>query len=464
MKKFLPILLILAQLAYADFQPTTSKVTGDSTDIVSFNYRFPNFTGTHTGVVLSLGVNSIAGGGTGQTTANAGFGALAPSTTKGDLLGYSTVNARIPVGTDTQVLTADSAQTLGLKWATPTTGTVTSVTFTGDGTVLSSTPSSAVTTSGTLTAALKTQTARTFLQGPTSGAAATPTFAALVMPTIQRFSGAPAGATNYSFIVSVASATVGATYTNSGQTFTVLSTISGLTTLFTSGTGTPAASGSLIKSGGTGDSTITFTSFGGVYVTPTNPPPLFLDLKLIGGGGGGAAGGTSQSAAPTDGGSSSFGGTLLVASGGSKGVAGGAQPGGVGGSATINSPAVTVFALSGGNGGGTGPSLITLAEIGGYGANSFFGGGGASLVGNSAGVGVTNTGSGGAGGGTTASSATPGSGGGAGAYIQAFLPGTSLSSFYAWICGSGGNGGTSGGNGYNGGNAGNGNVVVQENY
>ncbi len=42
-------------------------------------------------------------------------------------------------------------------------GTVTSVTFTGDGTVLSSTPSSAVTTSGTLTATLATQTANTVL-------------------------------------------------------------------------------------------------------------------------------------------------------------------------------------------------------------------------------------------------------------------------------------------------------------
>lgn len=59
-------------------------------------------------------------------------------------------------------------------------GTVTSVTFTGDGTVLSSTPSSAVTTTGTLTAALKTQTANQVLAGPTSGGAVNPTFRALV--------------------------------------------------------------------------------------------------------------------------------------------------------------------------------------------------------------------------------------------------------------------------------------------
>ena len=73
------------------------------------------------------GTVAIGNGGTGQTSASAAFGALSPLTTKGDVLGYSTANARIPVGSDGQVLTADSTQTLGLKWATPTTGTVTSI-------------------------------------------------------------------------------------------------------------------------------------------------------------------------------------------------------------------------------------------------------------------------------------------------------------------------------------------------
>lgn len=45
------------------------------------------------------------------------FANVSPLTTKGDLIGFSTVNARIPIGSDTQVLTADSSQTLGLKWA-----------------------------------------------------------------------------------------------------------------------------------------------------------------------------------------------------------------------------------------------------------------------------------------------------------------------------------------------------------
>jgi hypothetical protein len=41
-----------------------------------------------------------------------------PLTTKGDLFTFSTVNARLGVGTNGQVLTADSAEATGLKWAT----------------------------------------------------------------------------------------------------------------------------------------------------------------------------------------------------------------------------------------------------------------------------------------------------------------------------------------------------------
>ena len=40
-------------------------------------------------------------------------------TTKGDLWGYSTADARIPIGSNDDVLTADSTQALGVKWAAP---------------------------------------------------------------------------------------------------------------------------------------------------------------------------------------------------------------------------------------------------------------------------------------------------------------------------------------------------------
>jgi hypothetical protein len=50
------------------------------------------------------------------TTANS------PLTAKGDLFGYSTTQARLAVGANGTVLTADSAEATGLKWATPAGG------------------------------------------------------------------------------------------------------------------------------------------------------------------------------------------------------------------------------------------------------------------------------------------------------------------------------------------------------
>lgn len=46
-----------------------------------------------------------------------GGGSTSPLTTKGDVWGYSTTDARIPVGSNDEVLIADSGQSLGVKWA-----------------------------------------------------------------------------------------------------------------------------------------------------------------------------------------------------------------------------------------------------------------------------------------------------------------------------------------------------------
>lgn len=51
------------------------------------------------------------------TKGGGGGGGGTTLTTKGDLHGYGVANIRIPVGVNDQVLTADSAQALGVKWA-----------------------------------------------------------------------------------------------------------------------------------------------------------------------------------------------------------------------------------------------------------------------------------------------------------------------------------------------------------
>jgi hypothetical protein len=89
--------------------------TGSAASLTSFPTFNQNTTGTASNVT---GTVAIGNGGTGQTTKTAAFDALSPATTKGDLIAYDgTDNIRIPVGTDTYVLTADSTQAGGLAWA-----------------------------------------------------------------------------------------------------------------------------------------------------------------------------------------------------------------------------------------------------------------------------------------------------------------------------------------------------------
>ncbi len=132
-------------------QPTgTGTVTSISVTVPTFLSVSPSTITTNGTFAITLSGTAlpIANGGTGQTSASTAFDALSPLTTKGDLVAYSTTNARLPVGTNAQVLTADSTQTLGVKWATPTTGTVTSVALTVP--AFLSVAGSPVTSSGTL--------------------------------------------------------------------------------------------------------------------------------------------------------------------------------------------------------------------------------------------------------------------------------------------------------------------------
>lgn len=72
-------------------------------------------------IVFSGSAIPISVGGTGQVTQTTAFDALSPLTTKGDLIVYNgTHNIRLPVGTDSQVLTADSTQPSGFSYTNST--------------------------------------------------------------------------------------------------------------------------------------------------------------------------------------------------------------------------------------------------------------------------------------------------------------------------------------------------------
>ncbi len=129
----LPIISSLGKTPNISTSMSTNKLIGRGT------------AGTGVMEEITLGTNLSLSG----TTLNAA-GSTSPLTTKGDLFGHSTVDARIPVGSNAQVLTADSTQALGVKWATPTTGTVTSI---GTAGLLSGGP---ITSSGTITTSIAT--------------------------------------------------------------------------------------------------------------------------------------------------------------------------------------------------------------------------------------------------------------------------------------------------------------------
>ena len=56
MKKIICFLLLLTTTANAGLPPTTSKGSNDASNVTTFNFQFPQFTSTHTGVTNSLSI------------------------------------------------------------------------------------------------------------------------------------------------------------------------------------------------------------------------------------------------------------------------------------------------------------------------------------------------------------------------------------------------------------------------
>lgn len=261
----------------------------------------------------------------------------------------------------------------------------------------------------------------------------------------------------YLFSISTSSTvTAGATYTNNGQTFTVLNTIAALTgqVLMCTGTGAPASSGNLSLASGSGTTTIAFT--GWIALSKYNIPTgaLYGRLELVGGGGGG--GGGNAGGGGGGGGQTVFGGPwILFGNGGGGGVNAGAS--GVGGTSSALGIASIAFFT-----GGQGASFIAATSggsDGGNGGSSILGGNGGAINGHATGGnGSPNTGGGGAGGGATSN--YTGTGGGAGGGIKGIVSFAGLTSL--WYCigagGSAGSGTSPGGLGAEGG------ITMEEYY
>jgi hypothetical protein len=246
----------------------------------------------------------IGNGGTGQTTAAAAFDALSPNTTKGDITVRGTSsNTRLAVGSDSQVLTADSAQTSGVKWAAASPLTTKGDVYTystANARLAAGVNGQVLTADSTQTTGLKwssvsgggsknylstmtTTNGANAISGDFEGGAVTgwskisiPLVSAKPFYTFSPGTAITSG--KYVFQVTAANATVGATFTNNGQTFTVVATIAAGTTLVTTGTGAPAASGTLTKASGTGDATIAFSS----NFLSTGPGPTTLSVVSSG--------------------------------------------------------------------------------------------------------------------------------------------------------------------------------------
>jgi hypothetical protein len=220
------------------------------------------------------------------------------------------------------------------------------------------------------------------------------------VPTVQVFAtnGSYSYNPTYYFqVAAAANATAGATYTNNSHTYTVSTSITLGFLLQTTGTGAPTAGGTLTLASGTGDATITFSG---------SQSPVYCDIEMVGAGGGGY-GTNNATGGGSDGTATTFG-SLLIAGPGLQGNS-------VGGSPTVNSPAIALVTQAGAGGQ---VEMRPTNGNGGAGGASFFGGGGPPGQDTVSAINAVVSGSGGGGAGDDGAH-TGGYGGSAGAYIKA---------------------------------------------
>jgi hypothetical protein len=430
-------------------------------------------------------------------------------TTKGDVYvatGASTV-VRQGVGADGTVLTADSAQTNGIKWATPATAPyqsyeLSNLSFTtaafGNALIISiktksggeasagdpikvgfrsSALTSGVYNQRSITGALSMTVSSGSTLGQTSG-----------QPWVQYIylidnSGTPELAVSGSLynenqLITTtdeggagAADSITAIYSTTARTsvpFRLIGTL--LNTQTTAGTwtspGTKIQVGSYGSLVANGEMTITTkTSGSGTYYPPAGV--VRLRIKMIGGGGGGGATGTTGSPTSGSNGNDTTFGTCTASKGvgGPLGTGGGSSGAGTGGGTTIGS-GWSGMTVTGGTG-GVGSNQTGYIATGGFGGSGFLGGAGSGGSSSTAAQGgVTNTGAGGGGGGAI-TGCSSGAGGGAGGYIDAVTSSGSSAwaSSYSYGVGAGGAAGSvGGGNGLAGGAGAAGYIVIEEYY
>lgn len=112
----------------SDITALTTRVTTAESDIDALQAADVTLQNNINGKEPTITTLPIAKGGTGQGTKTEAFDALAPTTTKGDIIvSNGTDNVRLPAGANGTVLSYDSAEATGLKAIAPLTNPMSAV-------------------------------------------------------------------------------------------------------------------------------------------------------------------------------------------------------------------------------------------------------------------------------------------------------------------------------------------------